>query len=101
VGVGGDGAPGADLAAKKSRFDEAAVEALVRVVKGWVTGPDVYVEVAANLAWLFSKVADESGGWAAVADRPLQPGQRVGGHPEDVVEAVQRYLLSQTADGPA
>ncbi|MFD5452199.1 hypothetical protein [Streptomyces sp. NPDC127100] len=92
---------GADLAEKKSRFDEAAVAVLVRVVQGWVAGPDVYVEVASNLAGLFSAVADETGGWPAVADRPLQPGQRVGGHPEHVVEAVQHYLLSQTADGPA
>ncbi|MEV5451287.1 hypothetical protein [Streptomyces sp. NPDC052535] len=92
---------GADLAEKKTRFDEAAVSELVRVVQGWVTGPDVYVEVAANLAWLFGKVADEVGGWSAVADRPLQPGQRVGGHPEHVVEAVQHYLLSQTVEGPA
>ncbi|MFG3336952.1 hypothetical protein ACGFZZ_33660 [Streptomyces tendae] len=92
---------GVDLAEKKTRFDEAAVSELVRVVQGWVTGPDVYVEVAANLAWLFSKVADEAGGWSAVADRPLQPEQRVGGHPEHVVEAVQHYLLSQTVERPA
>ncbi|MCF1592404.1 hypothetical protein [Streptomyces muensis] len=87
---------GADLAERPKRYDEAAVAELVRVVDIWIAGPGRYTEVAANLAWLFSSVADEAGGWAAVADRYLQPGDRFG-HPEHVVESVQRLLMSQSA----
>ncbi|MFF2571170.1 hypothetical protein [Streptomyces sp. NPDC058084] len=86
---------GCDLEEKPKRYDAAAVDELVRVIEGWVSGPDRYVEVAANLASLFGSVADEAGGWAAVADQYLQRHQRVG--PADhVVEAVQLYLLSQS-----
>ncbi|MEV7512027.1 hypothetical protein AB0O57_29135 [Streptomyces sp. NPDC091201] len=86
---------GCDLSEKPARYDAAAVTELVRVITGWVSGPGRYVEVAANLAGLFGDVADEAGGWAAVADRYLQRHQRVG-HPDEVVEAVQRYLMSQS-----
>ncbi|WP_435245208.1 hypothetical protein [Streptomyces tendae] len=86
---------GCDLAEKPKRYDADAVEVLVRVIEGWVTGPERYVEVAANLAWLFSGVADEAGGWAAVADQYLQRHARVGA-PDHVVEAVQLYLMSQS-----
>ncbi|MFD5878450.1 hypothetical protein [Streptomyces yangpuensis] len=87
---------GCDLAVKPARYDEGVVAELVRVITGWVSGPDRYVEVAANLAGLFSDVADAAGGWAAVADRYMQRHQRVG-HPDEVVESVQRYLMSQSA----
>lgn len=87
---------GCDLSEKPARYDQAAVAELVRVVTGWVSGPDRYVEVAANLASLFGDVADEAGGWAAVADRYMQRHQRVG-HPDEVVEAVQRYLMNQSS----
>ncbi|MFB7649407.1 hypothetical protein ACFC0S_15885 [Streptomyces sp. NPDC056084] len=86
---------GCDLAEKPKRYDAEAVDVLVRVIEGWVTGSDRYVEVAANLAWLFSGVADEAGGWAAVADQYLQRHARVGA-PDHVVEAVQLYLMSQS-----
>ncbi|MCZ0983909.1 hypothetical protein O1L60_44910 [Streptomyces diastatochromogenes] len=86
---------GADLDEKPKRYDAAAVDELVRVIEGWVSGPDRYVEVAANLASLFSSVADEAGGWAAVADQYLQRHQRVG-TPDHVVESLQLYLLSQS-----
>ncbi|MEU3399433.1 hypothetical protein [Streptomyces filamentosus] len=86
---------GAELAEKPKRYDEAAVEEIVRVVTGWVYGPARYVEVAAGLAGEFSAVADRAGGWEAVADRYLQRHQRVG-HPDHVVERVQHYLMSQS-----
>ncbi|MFD8014307.1 hypothetical protein [Streptomyces sp. NPDC058955] len=86
---------GAELAEKPKRYDEAAVEEIVRVVTGWVYGPDRYVEVAAGLAGEFSAVADRAGGWEAVADRYLQRHQRVG-HPDHVVERIQHYLMSQS-----
>jgi hypothetical protein len=70
---------------------------LVRVVDGWVSAADRYTEVAANLASEFSMVADEAGGWTAVADRYLQRHQRVG-HPDHVVEAVQNYLMSVSTE---
>ncbi|WP_282792927.1 hypothetical protein [Streptomyces sp. CC224B] len=84
---------GGDLDEKPKRYDAAAVAELMRVIGGWVSGPDRYVEVAANLAFLFSSVADEAGGWSAVADQYLQRHQRVG-TPDHVVEAVQLYLMS-------
>ncbi|MEU1824175.1 hypothetical protein ABZ502_17330 [Streptomyces abikoensis] len=87
---------GSDLAEKPARYDETAVAELVRVVDGWVSGADQYTEVAANLASAFSAIADEAGGWTAVADRYLQRHQRVG-HPDHVVEAVQNYLMSQSS----
>ncbi|MER6253712.1 hypothetical protein ABT224_20380 [Streptomyces sp. NPDC001584] len=86
---------GCDLDDKPARYDAAVVAELVRVISGWVSGPDRYVEVAANLADLFSNVADAADGWSAVADRYLQRHQRVG-HPDEVVEAVQLYLMSQS-----
>ncbi|MFH8295117.1 hypothetical protein [Streptomyces sp. NPDC018059] len=86
---------GCDLAEKPKRYDAGTVEVLVRVIEGWVSGPDRYVEVAANLAWLFSGVADEAGGWAVVADQYLQRHARVGA-PDHVVEAIQLYLMSQS-----
>ncbi|MCT9094219.1 hypothetical protein N4G70_36070 [Streptomyces sp. ASQP_92] len=64
----------------------------MRVIEGWVTGPDRYVEVAANVAWLFSGVADEADGWAAVADQYLQRDARVGA-PD---RRGQLYLVSQS-----
>ncbi|MGW0672546.1 hypothetical protein [Streptomyces sp. NPDC002746] len=86
---------GCDLAEKPKRYDTEAVDVLVRVIKGWVTGPVRYVEVAANVAWLFSDVADEIGGWTAVADQYLQRHARVG-PPDHVVEGIQLYLMSQS-----
>ncbi|MFF5638173.1 hypothetical protein [Streptomyces sp. NPDC012825] len=86
---------GAELAEKSKRYDETAVEEIVRVVTGWVTGPDRYVEVAATLVGGFSTVAGRTGGWETVADRYLQRHQRVG-HPDHVVERVQNYLMSQS-----
>ncbi|MDW4918688.1 hypothetical protein [Streptomyces californicus] len=86
---------GSDLAETPKRYDPEAVNELVRVIEGWVSSPGRYVEVADNLAWLFSCVADEAGGWAAVADQYLQRHQRVG-PPDHVVEAVQLYLMSQS-----
>ncbi|MFF6888683.1 hypothetical protein ACFY9F_36535 [Streptomyces sp. NPDC012421] len=71
------------------------MEEIVRVVTGWVYGPDRYVEVAAGLTVEFSAVTDRAGGWEAVADRYLQGHQR-GGQPEHVVEHVQHYLISQS-----
>jgi hypothetical protein len=56
-----------------------------------------YTEVAANLARLFRSVADEAGGRVAVADRYLKCDDRIG-HPEHVVESVQRLLTSQSAN---
>ncbi|MFE0777598.1 hypothetical protein [Streptomyces sp. NPDC058861] len=91
---------GAELAEKPKRYDETAVEEIVRVVTGWVTGPDRYVEVAATLAGEFSAVADRAGGWETVADQYLQRHQRVG-HPDHVVERVQNYLMSQSSTGSA
>ncbi|MFE0777815.1 hypothetical protein [Streptomyces sp. NPDC058861] len=91
---------GAELAEKSKRYDETAVEEIVRVVTGWATGPDRYVEVAVTLAGEFSAVADRAGGWEAVADRYLQRHQRVG-HPDHVVERVQNYLMSQSRTGSA
>lgn len=87
---------GSDLAEKPGQYDEAAVTEPVRVVEAWVSGPNRYVEVAATLASAFSTAADEAGGWPAVADRYLQRHQRVG-HPDHVVEALQRFLMSQSA----
>ncbi|MGW3389515.1 hypothetical protein [Streptomyces cinereoruber] len=90
----------AELAEKPKRCDETAVEEVVRVVTGWVTGPDRYVEVAATLAGEFSAVADRADDWEAVADRYLQRHQRVV-HPDHVVERVQNYLVSQSRAGSA
>ncbi|MFE3629501.1 hypothetical protein [Streptomyces goshikiensis] len=86
---------GCDLAEKPARYDQGAVDELVRVLGGWVSGPDRYVEVAANLAAEFSSQADAAGGWVSVADRYMQRHQRAG-HPDEVVESVQRYLMSQS-----
>ncbi|WDN56144.1 hypothetical protein [Streptomyces clavuligerus] len=90
---------GGDLDEEPARYDAAAVAGLIRVIGGWVSGPDRYVEVAANLAHLFGTVADEAGGWTAVADQHLQRHQRTG-HPHHAVEAVQRYLMSHSARHP-
>ncbi|MFJ5712765.1 hypothetical protein [Streptomyces sp. NPDC093105] len=65
--------------AKPKRYDEVAVEEIVRVVTGWVYGPDRYVEVAAGLTGEFSAVAARAGGWEAVADRYLQRHQQGAG----------------------
>jgi hypothetical protein len=85
---------GSDLADKPGRYDADCVRVLAEVLRLWTGQADVYVEVAENLAFLFSRVAHERGGWEKVADRYLRPGTRVG-HPEHVVEQIRGYLLSK------
>ncbi|MFE5842001.1 hypothetical protein ACFQ7N_10180 [Streptomyces niveus] len=78
---------GADLSEKPKRYDAAAVAELVRVIEGWVSGPDRYVEVASNLAGLFSRAADGQGGWSAMADRELR-----------TVDPLRGWLMSRAKD---
>lgn len=87
---------GLTLADRPKRFDQAAVDGFKAVLLGWVTGED-YTEVAETLAGVFSDVADDLGGWKAVADGPFQPGGRFS-HDFGAIEAVHSWLLSRTED---
>ncbi|MFF1716525.1 hypothetical protein [Streptomyces sp. NPDC058268] len=79
---------------RQERYDDEVVHVLTYTVQEWVTGLYRYVEPASSLAALFGEVADATGGWAAVADRYLQPGSIVG-HRDDLIEEARRYLLGQ------
>lgn len=86
---------GADLADRPNRYDEEHAAELVEVIESWTETHGHYTEVAANLAVIFGQVADEQGGWGAVADTALQGG--TVGHKPHVVEQLRNWLLS-TAD---
>lgn len=60
------------------RVDDQAREQLVKMILRWVTGPDVYVQVASSLAFEVARYADQHGpvGWKRIADQWLQPGPR-------------------------
>jgi hypothetical protein len=88
---------GGDLDEKPKRYSEECVRSVMAVLREWTQHPKRYVEVAENLAFEFSKVADELGGWSKVADRPFQPSTTVGRHPLDTIEAVYHYLMSQSS----
>jgi hypothetical protein len=88
---------GGDLDEKPKRYSEECVDSVIAVLRAWTQNPKLYVEVAENLAFAFSKVADELGGWGKVADRPFQPTAKVGRHPLDTIEAVYHYLMSQSS----
>lgn len=81
---------GANL--EDSRVADGPRDALVEVLTRWITGPDSYVELAANLAGIVAEVADESGrdGWAAVADDGFR---RAAGHD---AETAYGLLYSQS-----
>lgn len=83
---------GGDLDEKPGRYSEDCVRQVLFILGGWTASPKRYVEVAENLASIFGRIVDDQGGWAAVADRYLQPGARVG-HSEDVIEAVRNFLF--------
>ncbi|MFJ8301286.1 hypothetical protein ACIQ9R_36045 [Streptomyces sp. NPDC094447] len=87
---------GGDLDERPKRYDEEAVSAVIGVLRAWTQNPQQYVEVAENLPYYFGKVADELGGWDKVADKPFQPGTKVGRHPAGTIEAVFHYLMSQS-----
>ncbi|MGW7090045.1 hypothetical protein ACWGH2_42050 [Streptomyces sp. NPDC054871] len=88
---------GGDLDEKPKRYSEECVASVIEVLREWTQHPKRYVEVAENLAIEFSKVADEQGGWSKVADKPFQPGTKVGRHPIDTIEVVYHYLMSQSS----
>ncbi|MFJ5143005.1 hypothetical protein [Streptomyces sp. NPDC088707] len=71
---------GGDLDEKPGRFDAECVESVQTVLAAWTLNPDYYVEVAEGLAYEFSRVADELGGWAKVADRWLRHDGSVRGY---------------------
>ncbi|MGW0757124.1 hypothetical protein ACWD1Y_11650 [Streptomyces sp. NPDC002814] len=89
---------GGDLDEKPKRYSEECVASVMAVLRQWTQHPERYVEVAENLAYEFSKVADEQGGWSKVADRPFQPSTTVGRHPMDTIEAVYHYLMSRSSE---
>ncbi|MEU7228871.1 hypothetical protein [Streptomyces chrestomyceticus] len=88
---------GGDLDDKPKRYSEECVTSVISVLREWTQNPKRYVEVAENLAYEFSKVADEQGGWSKVADKPFQPSTKVGRHPAGTIEAVYHYLMSQSS----
>lgn len=89
---------GGDLDEKPRRFSEECVASVITVLRAWTQDPKRYVEVAENLTYEFSKVADELGGWSKVADRPFQPTTKAGRHPLDTIEAVYHYLMSRSSE---
>ncbi|GGP78515.1 hypothetical protein [Streptomyces melanogenes] len=89
---------GGDLDEKPKRYSEECVTSVIAVLRAWTQHPKRYVEVAEKLAYEFSKVADELGGWSKVADRPFQPATAVGRHPAGTIEAVYYYLMSQSSE---
>ncbi|MFF4276172.1 hypothetical protein [Streptomyces sp. NPDC001536] len=89
---------GGDLDEKPKRYSEECVTSVIGVLRQWTQHPKRYVEVAENLTYEFSKVADELGGWSKVADKPFQPSTKVGRHPIDTIEAVYHYLMSRSTE---
>jgi len=81
---------GIDLADDPGRFHADAVERLAAVVEGWIGG-ETYNEVAETLSGIFADVADDLGGWPAVADDPLQPGGR------EAAESLRGWLIGRSA----
>ncbi|MEV4806842.1 hypothetical protein AB0K18_43180 [Nonomuraea sp. NPDC049421] len=56
---------------KATRVHPEALQTIEEVLRGWVLDRPVVVEVAENLAAVISRVADDHGGWEAIADRWL------------------------------
>ncbi|WP_284741711.1 hypothetical protein [Amycolatopsis sp. RTGN1] len=76
------------------RVNDQARKQLVEMILRWVTGPDVYVQVASSLAFEVARHADQHGpdGWKRIADRWLQPGLRSG----RMFAVAYRLLYSQS-----
>jgi hypothetical protein len=87
---------GSRLTDKPRRYDTAAVDQITRIITGWITDPDRFTEVAETLAHQIGTLADQAGGWPAIADRYLRPGTAIGQDPV-LIERLQSYLLSTAA----
>lgn len=81
-------------AGPSKRVDQAARTEILNVLRRWVTDPTSYTEVAANLAAVVSSLADQVGGWTAVADQWLQPTSLA----HDDFVACYRLFYSLSAD---
>ncbi|GGN46733.1 hypothetical protein [Streptomyces fuscichromogenes] len=80
---------GEALAGQSDRTVEEAVTALREELEGWTGVSQAYTEVAENLARLFSRAADGTGGWSALADPELQ-----------AVDSLRDWLMSHSKDRP-
>ncbi|MCF1592402.1 hypothetical protein [Streptomyces muensis] len=76
---------GPALAGQPDRFHAETTEALKEELEGWTGMSQHYTEVAENVAVLFSRAADNQGGWRALADQELQ-----------AVEPLRTWLMSKS-----
>lgn len=78
---------------KASRVHAGSRQVIAELLTRWATDPERYTELTETLAGEFSAVADEAGGWAAVADQWLQSRSLAA----DDAAAAYRYLMSASA----
>ncbi|MBZ2410731.1 hypothetical protein HX747_30350 [Streptomyces sp. L06] len=76
-----------DLDVRPKRYSAEGVATVISVLRTWTQHPERYVE---TLTAEFSQVADEQGGWSAVADRPFQPSTTVGRYLVEAADALGR-----------